>query len=752
MWWSNANSGVTMPFPRVGTTWAALVNDLRPGLNVIHVTGLDPWGREARDVISLTRWHSPGTPCVDITNTAPENIDYAVTNYTLGGSNNEFVVGPMWWSNTAHGVAVPFARGGSTWVAQVTALTPGPNVIYVCGTSEWNEAAYDVITLTRQHSAGAPCVDITNVTPAELGYAMTSYTLGGTNNEFVVGALRWSNMATAASGSINPSGNSWTAVIPDLDFGVNVIYVTASNQAGDQASDVISITRGWPPDTHYVSLAGSAVYPYTNWDTAANAIQAAVDAAEAGEWVVVADGVYETGVRTAGPDKLLNRLVVDKAVRVQSLNGPAATFIVGQADAGANGPNAVRCAHLSGGAWLVGFTLTNGHTRTSGGAPDQCGGGAWVAGGALLSNCVVSGNAAAQQGGGLYLGAATASRCEVCGNTADQGGGLFVASTALVNLSTIRNNHSFRGGGVCLTEDGTVAQCLVSNNVATEGGGIYASSGVCVESVLAGNAAQRGGGACCAGGGALHRCRLTGNMATGLVEETGGGGVYCQQGGRVENCFLDGNVATRGGGIYFLLPGGEAKHRTIAANHADRGGGVYAAGGGSNLNSIVYANTAASGDPDYGGSGADFERCCLGSNPGGSNLVADPLFANAASGNYRLTLGSPCIDAAADDYGVASDYDGTPRPLDGDNDGQARCDIGAGEFVHPTADSDGDGLGDAMELAGTAFDPATPTDPRRRDSDGDGFGDGEEALAHTDPWNSQSHPVWKPPGTAIIVR
>lgn len=136
----------------------------------------------------------------------------------------------------------------------------------------------------------------------------------------------------------------------------------------------------------------------------------------------------------------------------------------------------------------------------------------------------------------------------------------------------------------------------------------------------------------------------------------------------------------------------------------------------------------------------------------GSNLVADPLFENAPEGNYRLTPGSPCIDAAADSFGVAVDYDGTPRPLDGNDDGQARFDIGAHEIVHPTADSDGDGLSDAVELAGTAFTPATATDPRRRDSDGDGFGDGEEAVAHTDPWNPQSHPVWKPPGTAIIIR
>ena len=49
------------------------------------------------------------------------------------------------------------------------------------------------------------------------------------------------------------------------------------------------------------------------------------------------------------------------------------------------------------------------------------------------------------------------------------------------------------------------------------------------------------------------------------------------------------------------------------------------------------------------------------------------------------------------------------------------------------ADNDGDGLQDTVELAGTAFDPVTPSDLNAADSDGDGAGDGEEAVAGTNP-------------------
>ncbi len=53
-------------------------------------------------------------------------------------------------------------------------------------------------------------------------------------------------------------------------------------------------------------------------------------------------------------------------------------------------------------------------------------------------------------------------------------------------------------------------------------------------------------------------------------------------------------------------------------------------------------------------------------------------------------------------------------------------------------DDDADGLSDVVELAGSAFDPITPTDPRSADSDGDGVSDAEESLAGTNPLDPQS--------------
>jgi hypothetical protein len=53
-------------------------------------------------------------------------------------------------------------------------------------------------------------------------------------------------------------------------------------------------------------------------------------------------------------------------------------------------------------------------------------------------------------------------------------------------------------------------------------------------------------------------------------------------------------------------------------------------------------------------------------------------------------------------------------------------------------DNDNDGLSDALELSGGAFDPPSASDPQRADSDGDGAPDGGEADAGTDPADAQS--------------
>src|SRR5512136_1775593 len=82
--------------------------------------------------------------------------------------------------------------------------------------------------------------------------------------------------------------------------------------------------------TLHVSLESTnPTPPYTNWATAARVIQNAVDAASAGDEIVVTNGVYATGGRAVGTNVLVNRVAVTKPLTLRSVNGPEVTIIRG---------------------------------------------------------------------------------------------------------------------------------------------------------------------------------------------------------------------------------------------------------------------------------------------------------------------------------------------------------------------------------------------------------------------------------------
>jgi len=228
----------------------------------------------------------------------------------------------------------------------------------------------------------------------------------------------------------------------------------------------IAIASNVSATVSYVDLnSGNPTPPYTNWTVAATAIQDAVDAANAGDEIVVTNGVYRTGGRIVY-GAMSNRVAVTKPVTLRSVNGAAVTVIEG---CPIIGDSAVRCVYLTNGATLAGFTLTNGATRSAGDeSRERNGGGSWCdSTSAVLSNCVLVGNAADSSGGGAYSG--TLNNCILADNSASQAGG--GAYSATLNNCAVTGNRvatGSQGGGVYW---GKLNNCTLTGNRASYGAG-----------------------------------------------------------------------------------------------------------------------------------------------------------------------------------------------------------------------------------------------------------------------------------------
>jgi Chlamydia polymorphic membrane protein (Chlamydia_PMP) repeat len=398
--------------------------------------------------------------------------------------------------------------------------------------------------------------------------------------------------------------------------------------------------------------------------------------------------------------------------------------------AGQNAYHVVSADEVSATAVLDGFVITAGHASLTPPNIHGYGGGMfnWRSS-PTLSHLIFSGNTAGKGaafygGGGMFNSHSsnpTLTDVSFVANTAGSGGGMYNdgSSPTLIRVSFIGNRAIDDGGMVNYSNSSpTLEDVTFSGNVATRnaggmgnhtngnpilirvtfednsagdyGGGMgnYQSSPTLTDVEFSSNRAGREGGG-------MHNAKASSPVLTNVTfvgnstAANGGGMLNSESSPKLTNVTFSGNTAGEfGGGLCNTFSSRPTlANVTFSGNRAPHGSALCNVGGSFKLvNGIVWGNTPAREQvyndnvtPDI--TYSDIE----GGFPGVGNLNVDPHLGGfgehgGATRVFALPSDSPVIDQGSPSVCPATDPLGLPRPVDGDGDGSAICDMGAFEY------------------------------------------------------------------------